>query len=389
MPEHYGPGWQQRFAEALLNLRLMGRRAWLALLGIGVGCAAVVALLNMGHGAAQHVKVLFKGMGSELMVVELERPDRRGNAAMPDLTGMSAYVRVAAPLIVAASTVQRQGLRQDAMVVGSTPQLAELLELRARGGRLLSAHDADALHVLLGASLAVQLAAREGEQVQLGRYLFDVVGVLAATGDNPLLPVMLDQAVIMPLSGMRRLIPAPDVGLMLALGRDPHPLAKSAECLSAHLQAQLPLHQVSVRLPSQLLEGMAGQSQMLNGLLAGFAVIALLLGGVGVMNIMLMNVAERRREIGLRLALGARARDIGWSFLLEALLLSCAGAWVGAVAGLLAAWLFAWLSGWPLSLAFYSLPLGVAASLFAGLVSGLYPALAAARLQPVEALREV
>lgn len=388
MPERYGPGWPQRFAEALLNLRLMGRKAWLALLGIGVGCAAVVALLNMGHGAAQHVQALFKGMGSELMVVELARPDRGARAVTPDLTGVSTYVRVAAPLIVAASTVQRPGARQDAMIVGSTAQLAEVLGLSAREGRLLSVHDATFPHVLLGATLAAQLAVKPGERLQLGHYLFDVVGVLAATGDNPLLPFMLDQTVLMPLSGMRRLMPAPEVGLMLALGRDPHPLAQSAVRLVAHLQAQLPQHQVTVRLPSHLLQGMAGQSQMLNWLLAGFAGIALLLGGVGVMNVMLMNVAERRREIGLRLALGARARDIGWAFLLEALLLSCTGALAGAVAGLLAAWLFAWLSGWPLSLAIFSLPLGVAASLVAGLLSGLYPALAAARLQPVEALRE-
>lgn len=388
MPERYGPGWPQRFAEALLNLRLMGRRAWLALLGIGVGCAAVVALLNMGHGAAQHVQALFKGMGSELMVVELERQGRGNGAVTPDLTDVSAYVRVVAPLIVAASTVQRPGLRQDAMVVGSTAQLAAVLGLAAREGRLLSVHDVDSLHVVLGASLAAQLAARPGQQLQMGHYLFHVVGVLAATGDNPLLPIMLDQAVLMPLSGMHRLMPAPEVGLMLALGLDPHPLAQSAERLVAHLQAQLPQHQVTVRLPSQLLEGMTGQSQMLNGLLAGFAGIALLLGGVGVMNVMLMNVAERRREIGLRLALGARARDIGWSFLLEALLLSCTGALGGAVAGLLAAWLFAWWSGWPLSLAIYPVPLGVAASLVSGLLSGLYPALAAARLLPVEALRE-
>lgn len=388
MPDVYGPSWSHRFSEALFNIRLMGRRAWLALLGIGVGCAAVVALLNMGHGAAQHARLLFEGLGSELMVAELSHEGRAGGLTEPDLTGVSDLVEAAAPVVVAATRVRLKGRQVDAMVIGSREELARVLQLRPGEGRLLSQHDERALHVLVGDQLAAQLGARSGDRLQMGQYVFDVIGVMARTGDNPLLPVLLDQAVLMPLSGIRRLVPAPEVGLVLARGRDSQSLALAAEHLGAHLRAQLPHHDITVRLPIQLLEGMAGQSRMLAWLLSGFAGIALLLGGVGVMNVMLMSVGERRREIGLRLALGARARDIGWSFLLEALLLSCTGAVCGAVAGILAGWLFAWLSGWPPSIAPASVPSGIASSLFAGLAAGLYPALGAARLLPVEALHE-
>ncbi|WEZ89496.1 FtsX-like permease family protein [Pseudomonas sp. NyZ480] len=133
---------------------------------------------------------------------------------------------------------------------------------------------------------------------------------------------------------------------------------------------------------------MADQSSLFRWLLGGFAGIALLLGGVGVMNVMVMNVAERRREIGVRLALGARARDIAWLFLLEAILLTGAGASTGALVGLVGAWRFAVASGWRFTVDGSSLPLGVGSSLIVGVFFGLQPALAAARLQPVVALRD-
>lgn len=106
------------------------------------------------------------------------------------------------------------------------------------------------------------------------------------------------------------------------------------------------------------------------------------------MNVMLMNVSERRREIGVRMALGARPQDIAWLFLLEAAVLSITGALAGAAAGLLAGYAFVWVSGWTFSLSAPSLPLGIVSSLLIGMFFGLHPALAAARLQPVEALRD-
>ncbi|MGY3283564.1 putative ABC transport system permease protein [Pseudomonas fulva] len=388
MHEPYGPGWQQRLSEAMDNVRLMGRRAWLALLGIGIGCASVVALLNMGHSAAQHARQFYEGLGSELMVAEVQREGAAGPRAEPDLTAMPASVQAGVAISLAAASVRRGGLQQEAMIVGSGAGLARLLRLGVDEGRLLSGHDDKATHVVLGSFLARQLDAKTGDRLQIGGYVYDVVGLLVATGDNPLLPVMLDQAVWMPLAGMRRLMPTPEVSLILALGRDTQSLTLAADHLSAYLQMQLPRHQVLVRLPSQLLAGMTAQSQMLTWLLAGFAGIALLLGGIGVMNVMLMTVAERRREIGIRLALGARAHDIGWSFLLEAVLLSGTGAVGGALIGVLAAWVFALLSGWPSGLALGAVPLGMVSSVTVGVACGVYPALAAARLQPVEALRE-
>ncbi|MFK3772919.1 ABC transporter permease [Pseudomonas sp. NPDC089406] len=389
-PEHYGPGLQMRLGESVASLRQLGRRAWLAVLGIAVGCAAVVALLNVGHSAAMHAQQLFQGMGSELMVANLIPVEDSASrvAAVLDLQALPAALRGLAPMAMAVADARSTSACQSVMVVGSTPALAGVLGLQVQQGRLLAARDADSTHVLLGAGLAQQLGASAGGRLQLGRYLFEVVGVLAPQGYNPMVPVAVDDALLMPLPGLRRLSASAQPSVVLALAGDGAGVAEAARVLQVFLQGRLPTVQVEVLLAQQLLDGMARQARLFTGLLAGLGAIALLVGGVGVMNVMLMNVSERRREIGVRMALGARPVDIAWLFLLEAALLAVAGALLGALVGLLAAWAFTAGSGWLLRLDPWSIPLGVASALGCGVFFGLQPALAAARLEPVVALRD-
>lgn len=389
-PEPYGPGWPQRLLESVSSLRLLGQRACLALLGIAVGCAAVVALLNVGHSAAMHARQLFQSMGSELMVANLTPVEQASNSlpAALALGTIPAPVRLAAPLALTVADIRLKGPSASVMVAGSTPELAGVLGLGVQRGRLLSEHDARSTYVVLGAGLAMQMSAQVGDQLQVGRYLFEVVGLLTPQGFNPMMPVAVDEALLMPLASLGRLSSSTQPSVVLALARDPARVPQAAAGLTEFLQMCLPGVQVEVVLPQQLLDGMARQAQLFTWLLAGLGGIALLAGGVGVMNVMLMNVAERRREIGVRMALGARPSDIAWLFLLEAALLAAAGAVLGALLGLLAAWVFAWSSGWPWELDPLSLPLGVASALGIGVFFGLQPALSAARLQPVMALRD-
>lgn len=144
----------------------------------------------------------------------------------------------------------------------------------------------------------------------------------------------------MPISGMRRVMPAPQIVSVIARNHNSDTLVQTGSQLKDYLVPLMPKLDIDVQIPQQLLEGMAQQSRMFSWLLAGLGGISLLVGGVGVMNVMVMNVSERRREIGVRMALGARPRDIAGLFLLEAVVLSACGALIGAVCGIAAAWLF-------------------------------------------------
>ncbi len=360
----------------------------MAAFGIAVGCAALVALLNIGHSAAQHTRQMFQRLGSSLVLVSIDTP---GVAAPPvrlSLAALPPAIVAAAPVAVSVAAARLGEVREALMVAGSTPALAQVLDLQIHSGRALSRHDDGALHVLLGAALAERWQAKPGDRLQLDNYLFDVIGILAQRGANPMLPIDLDQTVLMPLSALGRLASAGEVSAVLARGDDRGELAAIAQQLLDDLQAQLPALALSVQLPAQLLASMASQTQLLRWSLAGTAAIALLLGGVGIMNVMVMNVSQRRREIGVRLALGARGRDIAGLFLLEAVVLAAAAAFAGLLLGLAAAWGFVWLTGWGFAFDVRSLPAGVGSSLALALFFGLQPALAAARLQPVQALRD-
>ncbi|HHA0036899.1 TPA: ABC transporter permease [Yersinia enterocolitica] len=176
---------------------------------------------------------------------------------------------------------------------------------------------------------------------------------------------------------------------MLARTRGGDDQQHIASELQQYLAALLSDRDIATHIPQQLLAGMAQQSRMFAGLLAGLGGISLLVGGVGVMNVMLMNVSQRKREIGVRMSLGARASDIANLFLFESITLTLAGAAIGALCGTSAAWLFVYFSGWAaFSLSPLSLPLGIVSSVLTGLFFGIYPALTASRLQPAKALRD-
>lgn len=395
-----GPGLLQTLIESLDSLLLLGRRSWLAMLGIAVGCAAIVALLNIGQNAANEAMTAFKGMGAETIVASFPFSPLNSRALPPTLDTRSLLKKLPAIAQVAPTTfhsgqVRYAGRTVDAVVLGTTGGLAETLDLKLAQGRFISDFDQQATYIVAGAKVAHELGVGgpgrplvAGMQLQIEGYLFEVIGIARPQAPNPLIPIQVDEALFIPIESMRRLQPSPQLSSVIAKVRNGAVITESAQDLRTYLEGVLKGHDIEVLVPQQLIDSLTHQSNTFSYLLAGLGGISLLVGGAGVMNVMLMNVSERRREIGVRMALGARARDIRMLFLLEAACLSVTGSLVGAAVGLLSAFLFVWFSGWRFTLAIESLPLGVGSSLLIGLFFGLYPAVTASRLQPVQALRD-
>lgn len=388
----------QLLHEAFVSLRTLGKRSILALLGIVIGSSSVVALINIGNNAAVDAAMIFKDMGTDTLIAQFP-PKGASTIPMPARLDLDALRQTVAgidhigALTLFSGPVVFHGRTVNANVVGSTPHVKDAMRLAVQQGRFLSNYDANETYGVIGDQVAQSLSApgdplQLGDRVRINDYLFLIVGILRNQPRAMLMPVQANESLFIPAEGMRRLFATPQIGNLIiraAPGQDMERIAKDA---AAALKPQLPDHDVDIQVPQQMIDGMTRQSRTFAYLLLALGAISLVGGGVGVMNVMLMNVSERRREIGIRMALGARQRDIRNLFLLEAVTLTAVGALCGAVLGMTAAWLYAWLSGWAFALAATALPLGVGSTLLVGLFFGIYPAVSASRLQPVEALRD-
>lgn len=386
----------QILSESINNLNLSKRRSILALLGIIVGSSSIIALLTIGGNAADESVRIFKNMGTDILVVGF--PYSHQNRQPLPLTLDSQALREAvpginqiAPISLHSAQLSHNGQNTDASLVGTTHGLADAIGLQLNAGRNLSRFDQRETYAVIGARVAEDLGShnkplRVGDLIRIDNYLFNVIGIAESLPATPLIPIVLDESILIPIEGMRRLRPAPEItGIIIKA--DEADLPDLAKVLHNYLSKIFNGREVDIQIPQLLLDGLRHQASTFSYLLAALGGISLLVGGVGVMNVMLMSVAERKREIGIRMALGARQRDIRTLFLLEAVNLSIVGAIAGALLGVAIAFSFTHFSGWEFTLSIMALPLGVGCSLLTGIFFGLYPAISASKLQPAEALR--
>jgi putative ABC transport system permease protein len=388
-------------------------RSFLTALGIIIGVAAVIAMVAIGEGARARVEAAFSSMGTNVLIVssgaKTSGGAKAGAGTLPTLTwdDLRAIrsevdeVRFVAPRVHTTGQVVADDKNWMTAVTGTTPEFFEIRNWPARLGTVLTADavDAGAKVVVLGQTVSERLFGASsdpiGQTVRIANVPFQVVGVAARKGqsaggndydDVVYVPVTTFLAKIQ--GSLQKFIPGT---IMIEVTSD-DVTAAAADHVSALLRDRHGIavageDDFSIKNLTETASRKEESTQALTMLLASIAAVSLLVGGIGIMNIMLVSVTERTREIGVRMAVGAKPRHILLQFLAEALALSVAGGLAGVMLGLFAADRLAVRFGWPLALRPDVIALAVGFSAAVGIGFGLYPARKAARLDPILALR--
>ena len=392
---------------ALSRLGSSRLRAALTMLGVIIGVASVVSLVAVGQGATSGVTKQLQGLGTNLLTVNPGATTTgftRGAAGsantltIADALAIGALSGVAAvePEVSTSQFVVAGSVNTTTTILGTTGGYTQVRNFDVWQGATLNgaAVDEHLQVAVLGATTADDLgltASSIGSTITIGGLPFKVVGILQAKGSTG--PTSQDDQILVPYTTVQdQFVPGDTVrtiGISVAS-------ADQIDTVKAEITPLLETrHDIAIggtddftiADQAQLLTTVSGVSDLLTLLLAGIASISLLVGGIGIMNIMLVSVRERTREIGIRKAIGARGRDILAQFLVEALVLSLLGGLIGIVLGLAVSYVIGTLAGWGFVFSPVTPVVAVLFSLLVGVVFGVWPARQAARLDPIVALR--
>jgi putative ABC transport system permease protein len=388
-------------------------RAFLTTLGVVIGVGAVIAMVAIGEGAKAQVEKAFSSMGSNLVVVmpgaATSGGAHGGHGSLPTLTWGDlrslrtelATVKHAAPLLRTSGQVLSEEQNWSTAIMGTTPEYFAIRDWRPERGRLFNEGEVEgsAKVALLGQTVSEKLFGYGidpvGRFVRVRNVPFEVVGLLAAKGQSGM-GQNSDDAVFVPATtfqsriegAMRQYI----MGVIMVGVRSQEEIPRAIDEMTTLLRER---HRIapdgdddfSIFNVTEIASAFQESTATLTTLLAAIAIVSLIVGGIGIMNIMLVSVTERTREIGIRMAVGAKPRHILAQFLVEALALSLIGGLLGLTVGLGAATWMAARFGWPVLIRSEIVMVAVGFSAVVGVIFGLYPAHKASRLDPIDALR--
>jgi putative ABC transport system permease protein len=400
----------ETFSVALGALRANKLRSFLTMLGVVIGVAAVIAMVALGRGAQQSVNERIAALGTTLLTVTPGQVFGRGVASGTDrarltlddaqaLEQRGRFIRAVQPEMSGQAQVQYGSANTNTSIVGTTANYPEVRRYAIAAGRMFTdAENAASQRVaVVGAGVVQNLnvstpEALVGEAIRIKGIQFTVVGVLAEKGQsspfgNP------DDQVLIPINTARfRVLGTDRIRSISVLAPSEGAIPQTMADIQTILRREHRLRpgrddDFSIRSQSDFLSTLGETTQTFTFLLAGIAAVSLLVGGIGIMNIMLVSVTERTREIGVRKALGATRRTILLQFLIEAVVLCLFGGTVGVLLGAAGAYTLNQVAAWKASVSVGSVVLAFAFSALVGVVFGVWPARRAARLDPIAALR--
>ncbi|MCX7897211.1 MAG: ABC transporter permease [Rhodocyclaceae bacterium] len=403
-------------AIAIEALRAHALRSLLTMLGIVIGVAAVIVMIAVGDGARRQLEAQIKSLGANLMMVFSASPTFTGARAAVGSTftlseedafaigrELSDYVAAAAPALRGSGQIVAGNANWSTTFYGVTPEYFEVREWTLAAGRLFDEAEINgaAKVAILGQTVARELFGEGNpleQTVRIRTVPLTVIGVLAAKGQSPS-GTDLDDVLLMPITTARnRVLGSTTLAKSRAVGSIQIKLLEGVDHKEAEEKIRELLRQrhrlqpgqdddFTLRNMTEILQAREDSSKTMSWLLAAVASVSLLVGGIGIMNIMFVSVTERTREIGIRRAVGARAKDIRRQFLVEASLLAAIGGLIGCLVGAGGSLLLGRLTGWPIELSLGSMLLSVGFAATIGIFFGFTPAQKAARLSPIEALR--
>ncbi len=399
---------------ALQALRANKLRSALTMLGIIIGVAAVIVMIAVGRGAQSRVEEQIRALGANIIMVQSGSTTaggvRAGAGSQLTISEDDAYalarevdeVEAAAPNLRGSGQVIAGNVNWSTVFYGTTPDYLTVRDWAVAEGRAFDQSDVNGATkvVLLGQTVAKNLfgdASPLDQVIRVRNVPVTVIGVLERKGQS-MWGSDQDDVILLPISTARKRVlgttqaKSRNVNTIMVKVRAGADLAGAESRIKDLLRQRHRLQQEQeddfyVRNLAEVFEAQEASSRTLALLLAAVAAVSLLVGGIGIMNIMLVSVTERTREIGLRMAVGARARDILTQFLVEAVTLSAIGGVVGITLGIAGAYLAGQLAGWRIELSAEAILLAAGFAAGVGVFFGFYPARKAAGLLPIEALR--
>ena len=387
--------------QALINLLAAKLRSFLAVLGILVGTAAVVALISCGQLATEKALAQFKALGTDLLAISLYQKSSHNNNNSQESIAINTWrqlpetlpaVLKIAPYSTTYQTMSFQGRVLNGALIGADESLASIIHIELAAGNFVSFTESFEHYCVIGDGLAQQIKQVSlddpiGKQMRIGQALYTIIGIAKPWAENGFFNEDINQAAIIPIAGMALVSKDTKVNNAVLLLKPETNIDGVTEQIKQTLGKHAPKTDMFIRSAKQIIASMESQGQIFTLLLAVIGGISLLVGGIGVMNVMLVSVSERKKEIGIRKAVGAKNREIQTLFLVESVMLSLLGGFLGVFLGLIFTRIVAYFSQWPFAINLLPPIAGFAISVATGIFFGFYPARRASLLEPMESLR--